>query len=354
MFFDHAEGVWVARVSLGRAGAKRIRHKERAATEPLAWAALEKLQRTYGVGGDLATMTLDEYLGDWLLAHGPTVKPSTLRSYSGHVKHHIAPLLGGIIVARLRRADVRRLIAESLAAGASPATVGRIVSTLRVALAAAVADRAIVDNPAAVRLPKVTREPVRVLTLPDARRVMDAVAEHPLAPLYVLLLGSGLRLGEALGLDWRDVHLDDAYVSVRVSKTRVRATPISDEAVDALRAHMKATSRYGLDEPVFLGLRGDAALRRLGPSAPSHAFRRLLLVAKLRPMRVHDLRHGAASLMLAGGAPMRVISEQLGHANPSMTAKVYAHVLPESQRAAVSALNVRRRAVGSRNGSRDA
>lgn len=353
VFYDHAEGVWIARISLGQPGGKRVRHKARAHSEAAARAALETLQRTYGVGGDLATMTLDAYLADWLKGHGPTVRPSTLRSYRGHIKHHIGPFLGGIPVAKLRRADVRRLIADRLAHGTSPATVGRIISTLRVALGAAVADHAITDNAAAVPLPRVEREPVRVLTIEDAERVMDAVAGHPLEPLYVLLLGSGLRLGEALGLDWRDVHLDDGYVSVRVSKTRVRATPISDEAVDALRLHMKSTPRYGPDEPVFLGLRGKAKTERLGPSAPSHALPRLLQRAGLRPMRVHDLRHGTASLMLAAGTPMRVISEQLGHANPSMTAKVYAHVLPESQRAAVRALNVRRRAIGSRNGSRD-
>lgn len=350
--YDKTTKSWIARVSLGVVNGKRIRHKARAATEELAWAELEGLQRIYNAGGNPATMTLDIYLQDWLEAHGTTVKASTLRSYRSHVNLHISPLLGGIIVAKLRRADVVRLVADRLGRGRqSPASVGRILATLRTALSDALRERSILDNPAAaVKAPRVDREPVRVLTLGEARQVIEAVGSrnglpgHPLEPLFILLLGSGLRLGEALGLDWRDVHLDAGFVSVRVSKSLVRATPISDEAVEALRLQKTRTARYGLEEPVFLGLRGKARHHRLGPSAPSHVLPRLLVAAGLRPMRVHDLRHGAASLMLAQGTPMRVISEQLGHANPSMTAKTYAHVLPEAQRSAVRTLNVRGRA----------
>lgn len=343
VFYDHAEKVWVARVSLGTRNGKRIRHKERASTERGARAALEGLQRAYGAAADPATMTLHVYLESWLGSHAVGIRPSTLRSYRGHVANHIAPLLGGIIVAKLRPADVRRLIAQVLTV-ASPSTAGHVVTTLRIALGAAVAERSLVDNAAAVRLPKVERDPIRPLTGDEARKVSVAIAGDRYEALYRLLMGSGMRLGEATGLDWRDVHLDEAFVVVRRSKTKARAVPISADAVVALRAHREAAKVVGAEIPVFIGPRTG---ERLPNATISHAFPRLLLRAGLRRMRVHDLRHGVATTMLAAGVPMRVIAEQLGHANPAMTAKVYAHVIPESQRAAIGSLDdVLRRAQG--------
>lgn len=345
IFYDHAERVWVARVSLGTRDGRRVRHKERAGTERAARAALERLQRSYGSSENPATMTLDVYLGSWLESHGPGVRASTLRSYRGHIKNHIAPLLGGIIVAKLRPADVRRLIAAVLAKD-SPSTAGHVVTTLRIALGAAVADRALDSNPASVRLPKVDREPVRPLTGPEARAISVAIRGDQFEVLYRLLMGSGMRLGEACGLDWRDVHLEEAFVVVRRSKTKARTVPISADAVAALRAHR---TTLDLEAPVFLGPRSG---ERLSPMTVSHAFPRLLRRAGLRPMRVHDLRHGVATTMLAAGVPMRVIAEQLGHSNPAMTARIYAHVIPESQRAAIGSLDEVLSPIGSRIGSR--
>lgn len=344
MFFSRADGAWIARVSLGVIDGRRVRHKVRAPTERAARAELERLQRAYSAGGDPATMTLDAYLADWLAGVRPTVRASTHTSYAGHVRLHISPLLGGILVARLRPADVRRLIAHLLAARLSPATVRLVVTTLRIALGHAVRERAIPDNPADVRLPRAEREPVRPLTAEMAERILRAVEGDSYEALYRLLLGSGMRLGEAVGLDWRDVELDEAFVVVRTSKTKVRAVPLSDDAVAALRVHRARAPLLGPEVPVFLGPRTG---RRLSGHTVSHAFPRLLEQHGLPRMRVHDLRHGTATLMLAQGTPMRVIAEQLGHANPSLTAKTYAHVVPEAQRSAI-------RSIGSRIGSRNA
>ena len=340
VFEDKASGTWIARVSLGVVGGRRIRHKVRAPTEKAAEAELERLLRAYGAGGDPATETLDEYLAAWLVSHGRSVRPSTLASYRGHVELHIGPLLGGIRVAKLRPADVRRLVDDLERKGLSPATIGLVVTTLRIALNELVADRAIADNPAArIRLPRVVREPVRPLRPADADAIVDATAGTWLGPLVRLLLGSGLRLGEACGLDQRDLVLDSGYVRVRRSKTQVRAVPVSDDAVAALRDALAAAPRRGPDEPVFFGQRTGA---RLAGSSASHALPRILERAGLPPLAPHALRHGAATLMLADGVPMRVIAEQLGHANPALTSRTYAHVVPEQQRVAVRSLERRR------------
>ena len=331
-----SDGVWIARFPLGTVNGKRQSKRVRCATERDALAELERLRRTYASGGNPATGTLGTYLDEWLRGWRE-VRKSTLTSYAGHVRLHIDPLLGGIPLAKLQPADVRRLITELERKGLKAATIVRIITTLRIALRAAVADRILTDNPAShVRLPRVEHDPVVPLTQDDADAIYDATRDTWIGPIVRLLLGSGIRLGEATGLDQSDLMLDAGFIRVRITKTRVRAVPISDDAVTALREALAAAPRRGPAEPVFYSPRHRR--ERLRGSSVSHALPRILEAAGLPPRTPHALRHGVATLMLAAGAQMQTISEQLGHRNKAITAQFYAHVIPESQRSAVASL----------------
>lgn len=339
VFFSKSDGAWIARFPLGVRDGRRVGKKVRCHSESDAKAELERLRRAYAADGDPARDTLDRYLELWLRDHGPSVRPSTRVSYEGHVRMHISPLLGGIPVAKLRPTDVRRLIADRLAAGLSPATVRRIHSTLHAALEQGVRERSLVDNAAAgVPLPKVAERKVEAMTDQRANEVRDVLRTTFIGDLTELLLGSGLRLGEALGLDQGDLHLDEGFVVVRITKTTPRAVRISDDAVDALRRQLTKNKRRGPNEPVFVGPR---SAERITPGTVTHAMPRLLGAAGVVPLTPHALRHGVATLMVARGVHMRAVADQLGHKNPAMTAKVYAHVAPESLRQAVRLLNRR-------------
>ena len=273
-------------------------------------------------------------------SHGRRVRVSTLTSYTGHVRSHIVPLLGGIPLSRLRPADVRRLVDDLERKRLAPATIVRVVTTLRIALRSAIRDRLIPDNPADIReLPRVERAPVRPLYQSEADTIVEAVAGTWLELIVRLLLGSGMRLGEAIGLDQGDLALDAGFVRVRVSKTTIRAVPITEDAVAALREALASAPRRGSAEPVFFAPRGRG---RMVGSSVSHALPKLLEPHGLGHITPHALRHGAATLMLADGVPMRVIAEQLGHRNPALTSRLYAHVIPESQRSAISSLERRK------------
>lgn len=350
MFQDHVASakagrpVWVAVISLGSRDGRRIRHKAHATSERAAKAELAELRRRYGASGDVRHQTLDQYLEAWLLGHR-RVRSSTLVSYGGHVRLHISPLLGGIPIAKLQPGDVDRLIVDRLEAGLSPATVVRIVTTLRIALGAGVRRGELHANVAArVDLPRVERHEIEPLTTEDAAAILDVVEGTWLEHIVRLLLGSGIRLGEACALNQGDLALDQGFVRLRKSKTEIRAVPISEDAVDALRAALAAAPRIGRDEPVFFNQRRNrqGVIDRLPEASVSHAFPRLLERAGLRRMVAHGLRHGAATLMLAEGHSLSTIGKQLGHRSQQVTA-MYAHVMPSAQRSAIAALDVRKR-----------
>lgn len=301
-------------------------------------------------------ITVAEHLERWL-AGRRNVAASTRLQYENHVRVHLIPVLGGHKLVALRQRHVeafvedrQRYTYERTEGGRryhlSPATIGKLLVTLRSALETAV-PRDIPYNPAArVEAPKVERRPVRAMTPDEAVAILNAVEGTWLEYIVRVLLGSGMRIGEAVALNQGDV--EDGWVRLRRSKTTIRAVRLSDDANEAIHAAIRSAPRRGRDEPVFFSLRrvkGTTARDRMRVDSVSPNLAKHLERAGLTPMRAHALRHGTATLMVAAGVHMRLVAEQLGHADPAMTARVYSHVSPESQRAAMTVLDeaVRRR-----------
>lgn len=292
-----------------------------------------------------------EYLERWL-AGKRKLRPSTRAQYENHIRVHLVPQLGQLALSRLQRRHVEALVDErsrhvspSTHRVLTPSTVRAILTTLRSALDDAV-PRELPDNVAArVEAPTVRRPPVHAMTMDEAGRIVDAFRGTWLEQLVRFLLGSGVRIGEALALDQVDVQ--DGFVRLRQSKTTLRAVPVSADGAAALAEAIRIAPRRGKNEPVFFAPRPNrAGVRdRLDRRSVNHAFTRILEEAGLPHLTPHGLRHGTATLMLTGGAPMQVIADQLGHRNPAMTARVYAHVDPSLQRRALGTLDeaVRRR-----------
>jgi integrase len=357
-----SQGSWIASFPLGVVSGKRTRKRERHPSKAAAEDAIARMRRLYGRGGDPLDGTLGEYLDAWLADAKPTMRASTWTSYDGHVRLHIVPLLGGIPVRRLRPADVRRLILDRLAAKSqrgkgtdekplprlSPATVARIVTTLRIALEAAVRQDSLEDNAAAkVTLPAARERHVEAMTEDMAEDAVAAFDKHWLGPLVRLLAGSGLRLGEALSLDQGDLDAGGRFVRFRKSKTTVRAVSISPDAAKACREAIADAPRIGPHEPMFFSPRKNrqGVRDRLRGSTVSHTVPKVLEAHKLARMTPHGYRHGAATRMVAAGVHMRVVADQLGHKNPGFTARVYAHVVPGAEDQAVDTLERRRKTV---------
>jgi len=256
----------------------------------------------------------------------------------------------------------------------SAATLTRIRATLRAALNAAIRRGLISDNPAAreelprARRPRAVvwtpyrvgqwrrsgeRPPVAVWTTAQTARFLDSIRWHRLYAAYHLIALRGLRRGEAAGLRWCDVDLDgktavisqqlqqyDGRLAVCPPKTphSTRVIALDRSTVAALTEHrdrQRAEAAafgpgYRDSGYVFTCLNGDP----MAPDRLTRTFKKLAALAGLPPVRLHDLRHGAASLALSAGVELKVVQEMLGHSSIVLTADTYTSVLPDAAYAA--------------------
>ena len=205
-----------------------------------------------------------------------------------------------------------------------------------------------------VDAPAVTRTEVMPLTADEARAVLVAATNSRNAARWSVALALGLRQGEALGLRWRDVDLDDGALSVRQALQRQRGAglvfvppksaagqrtiALPDPVVSALREHRRAQLQERLAagsewrdlDLVFAQVNGAP----IDPSADHRTWKALLSAAGVRAVRRHDARHTAATLLLQQGVPARVAMQVLGHSQVSLTLNTYSHVVPELAREA--------------------
>jgi integrase len=201
--------------------------------------------------------------------------------------------------------------------------------------------------------PRVQRRDVRPLTAAQARLFLSSVENDRLAALYAVSLSLGLRQGEALGLQWQDVDLEGRTLTVRHTLQRYdgeyhlddpktdrsrRTISLPPQLVDALRRHRVQQGEERLRVgPIWAGERwGLVFSNELGEPldgvAVTRAFQRKLADLGLPAQRFHDLRHAAATFLIAQGVPLRVVMEILGHSTIATTADTYGHVMPELQR----------------------
>lgn len=301
--------------------------------------------------------TVAAYLDEWLEQTAkPRVRPATYRSYAERVRLYLKPQLGRVRLRDLTALHVQRMVGEmgkrtSARTGRplSARSIGMTLTVLHTALADALAFRLVSHNAAeAVRAPSATRRRPDALTVADARRLLDAFAADRYRALVTVALSLGLRQGEALGLRWADVDLDARTLTVRHQIQRVdgqyvftppksdssrRVVVLPSAIVEELRAHRARQNEDRLAAgPAWSAL--DLVFCRedggpLNGTAVTKRFQKVLDRAGLPAMTFHHLRHGCATLLLAQGVPLRVVQDQLGHSQISLTANTYAHVAPE-------------------------
>lgn len=295
--------------------------------------------------------TLGVYLTNkWLPTKQLTLRPSTWDSYRRNIERHVLPSLARVPIRHLRAEHLERLYADLLACGRvdgngglDTKTVHEIHMILRRALGDAERRGLIVRNPAVIahapkRRPLATAE-IRAWNAEQLAQFLRLVRDHSLFVAFWVSANTGMRRSELLGLRWGDLDLDTHRLSVNRSlvsvgyklhesrgKTRTARRCIDlDPRTVAL---LKATRRCSIDDDYVFSHSDGTPIH---PQVFSDAFKKQVTRSGLPRIRLHDLRHTHATLLLKAGVPIKVVSERLGHSSPAFTMATYQHVLPGMQ-----------------------
>ncbi len=364
---------WRGAISVGlTADGRRNRVKVSGDTKAEVIAKLKDVHRALDAGVESPTsrLTVGAYLDRWVEGLPARVDRSTADDYGDMVRLHLKPGLGSRLLTKLSVADLNALWVAKRKAGYRPNTIRIMRTVLRSALHQAEREGLLVRNVAALsNPPRIDQPEGRSLTVDEAKRLLDAARGHRLEALFALTLTLGLRRGEALGLSWPDVDLDSHLIHVRRQVRRERV-PEDERNAEGRRTHLvirdlkTKRSRRTLHLPAALeGLvrshRATQASEQLAvgpewvesdlvfttrygkpidPDNFARSFHRLCARADLGHWTPHELRHSAASIMLAQGTPLWVVSEVLGHASIAITKDTYGHLLGAEKQEATEAI----------------
>lgn len=288
--------------------------------------------------GDERRVVLSTHVDDWLAVQERRVSAKTVSSYRGLLEKHVVPMLGGYRVAEITTRQIDGLYQRKLEEGLSPRTVRYIHVVLRRCLADAVKWGAAQVNPADnATPPRASKAKVQAWSAEDARRFLHLLEEHPhpVGDVWRLCLMLGLRRGEALALAWEDVDLEAGTVLVRRSygrdgklglRFKEPKTASSRRLVAVDEVTLRWLSKKRQDGFGGVLVAGTEAGDPFDPDVASKTFAAYCVGHGLPRIRLHDLRHTQASLALAAGVPLKVVSERLGHAGVQITADTYTHV----------------------------
>lgn len=363
---DKGHGSWAYRVALGRdpgTGKRLTEYRQGFTTKRAAEAELVKVitEHTAGQHRHDGRQTVGDYLTRWIaekVADGE-LRASTAHTYQRYVALDLSRHLGAVRLRDLRASHVKEMLRKlRTTEGRGDATVRQIHAVLRSALTSARRDGLIAGNPAAdVSLGGPRPAKVRPWEPAELGAFLDSASGHRLGALFELLAMTGLRRGEALGLRWADVDLSAGMLTVRrqlvavgarvtegAPKTRAgedRRVSLSQHVVGILLAHQFAQQAereawgdaYEDGDWVFCAENGAS----LSPGYVTKLFHKLVTQADVRQIRLHDLRHGAASIMLASGTQMAEVSKVLGHSSVRITSDTYHHLLAGAGRSIAEA-----------------
>ena len=355
-----SDGRWMAQADLGWQDGKRRRktfygRTKREVQEKLRDALHRKEHRLPPVPEQ---ETVGAFLRRWLDSRQSRVRRRTLERYEQVVRAHLLPSLGRIRLSKLTPQAVVACL-RRVEANGSAYTARGAREILRTALNQAVRWELVSRNVAALTdAPRHRPRQIEPLTPEQAATLLAAVADHRLEALITVAVGLGLRQGEALGLRWEDVDFDAGVLSVRQTLERGGREPRFGEPKTArsrrtitmpgiVAAALRRHRTRQLKERLVVGARWrDSGLvftttigTAMDKSGLHKAFKGILHGAELPDIRYHDLRHTAATLLLAQGVDPRTIMETLGHSQISLTLNTYAHVMPALQREAAAKMD---------------
>lgn len=343
---------------------KRVRMYAKTKTEAVALKRESIAKHAKGANLTAKKQTLRTYMEGFY--EGVIVKTraeGTRRSYRQNMDNHILPSLGDIDLEKLSVADVRAFMNSLSEKNLSPESIRIIRAALHATLNMAVREDLLIKNVASkVQPPSKSKKHLEFIKIEEAKKIVAVASNHRWGLPIKVALFTGLQKGELLGLKWDCVNLETGVVKVEKQLQRVKAgeetkltlvrlktsksvrvIQLPEKLVAELKTHradqtMTASqleSSWKGDGFVFTSEIGTP----IEPRNFNKALNDVLKIAEVPHYRVHDLRHGAASLMLNEGAELKLIQEVLGHSQFSLTADLYSHVMMEKKQEIASKLN---------------
>jgi integrase len=355
--YKHKDRMWVAAIS---AQGRRVVKYFKTRHDAQDWLQEARNQIQSGLTFLASQITVRDYLLQWLSGHENSIRPKTAHQYGQIINQHIAPIIGKLKLKDLRPDQIQALYAAESRAGRSQRSILLEHAVLHRALDQALRWGLIGRNPAqAVSRPKIRRKEMLTLSQDQVKVFLDAARWSRHQTLYWLAVTTGLRQGEILGLKWSDLDWMTRRLKVQrqLQRTKTggnlftdpkseagrRSVVLSRITISKLRAQravlsyerLFAGARWKDNDLIFPSTLGTPLdLMKLHKD-----FKGILHKAQLPNLRFHDLRHTAATLMLAQGIHPKVVQERLGHADIALTLNTYSHVLPDIQEEAAEKLD---------------
>lgn len=359
---NRGPNTWLVRIPLGRNAANtRIFHNHTIkGNKKDAQRYLTKKLRELDTGTfvDASPLTVGTFLVQWLENSAkPRVREKTLADYTRLARSYLIPPLGHRKLSELTAAEIQSVYAKMQRDGLSPRSIRYAHSVLHGALEQAVRWNMLARNVSKlVDLPRHERREMNALSREEATAFLRASSGTQWDALWVLLLTTGLRPGEALALKWADIESGKIRVQRALTRSGTnyslvepktprarRVVTLPKSAAESLNTHrlrqieerLKAGPLWVDNDLIFTTRKGNPLDYRL---LVQRHFKPLLRGNNLRQIRPYDLRHSCATLLLGAGENVKVVSERLGHASAALTLDVYSHVLPDMQQAAAERL----------------
>lgn len=383
IYYSETDGYWHGRVSMGvrddgKPDRRHVRSKVKQRVVDKV-GQLEKERESGKVSKPGRSWTVEQWLTYWVESvAAPTVRPNTLTGYRAAVYNHLVPGIGAHRIDKLTPEHLERFYTKlgqkrtKDGKQFKPARVHHVHRTVRAALSEAVRRQHIGTNPAKIaRPPRVPEEEIVPFTQDEATRLLKAATSVRNGARYVIALTLGLRKGEALGLQWHDIDLEQQTMTIARTVQRLNwehgctaAEPCGHRYAGhcphrygggAVAAEVKSRAGrrvVGIPSPLVQVLdrhrreqeqerekagnmwreEGWVFTNRLGgplhPRVDHDTWKELLSQADVRDARLHDARHTAATMLLLLGVPSRAVMDVMGWSEASMT-KRYQHVTPE-------------------------
>lgn len=358
--YQRKDGRWTAAMTLDDGKKKFLYGKtQREVLKELQIATHAKLQGTLITTRD---QTMQVFLTSWLQDTAQhRVRAKTFVRYEELVRLHMLPVIGKVKLLKLAPQHLQKLYACKREEGYAPQTIQHIHRLLHRALSDAVKWNLVPRNICdAVDPPRVPKQEMHVLTVEQARHLLNVAREDPLEALYILALTTGMRQGELLGLQWSDIHVAIGTLQVQRSIARIkqkgfvvsepktaksrRSISLAPLTLEALQRHRLRQQEQRLAcgsawEDNGLVFSNSVGKPLEASNVLGRSFYPLLVKAGLPKVRFHDLRHSCATLLLSMGVHPKVVQERLGHSQIAVTLDTYSHVLPSMQEDAANKLD---------------